>query len=291
MKFDRQYLMPVCFRRMCSLSAMLIISLSPYSASSAFAQKHNRDEKATVQKKKPREKISFDASSTIESLENRNPRPLLVGSGPDYEAVFDKEYDWSEYNRVMKIIPTLVEHAEVAWPQLVEHLRDNRYCTTVKLTYSVTFTKNYSIGDVCRKIMAGWLSAAYGKHISEEDTDIWPSSERGTHLMYAYFSLKEADFARDNKRLKSWCEKRKDMPLYELQIDTCRWAITDVPHIPDLSDKEKQMLKSAIEGDIESLRKSKEPIHFDGFPCDYFKPFSSKDAKTSKPEPQNVPGK
>ena len=143
---------------------------SPYAQALAWGQVASPPGEEKVGADKPRAQAAFNARAVIASLENHNPPPLIIGVGPEYAARFDIRYNWSEYNRVLALIQVLADHAEEAWPELVGHLDDERYCTTLK--YSEDFTRSHSVGDICREIICGWLSGAYYRHIRDAEGDI-----------------------------------------------------------------------------------------------------------------------
>jgi hypothetical protein len=225
---------------------------------------------------------AFDSGATLAAMGNKNPPPILSGDLHEF-ARFDKRYDWAEYDRVFALAKELAKHGDEAWPQMVEHLTDKRYCTTITVTFSESIRHNYSVGDVCREIMAGWLAAPYERHLDIRSGEgIW-NEYSSRALERAYVALWQPEFALDNKRLKAWCDARRGKRLHELQIDACQWAAAEVPRISQLSDKEKAGLAAAIRADAESLRKSRKAIRFGGLSLETFMPFSPGDDERKKP--------
>lgn len=195
----------------------------------------------------------FDARTAVAALVNRNPAPAIEAGS--YKApVFGGKYDWAEYRRVWELVPLLVRHAEEAWPELVKHLDDGRYCTTFQSESG--FAYNWSVGDVCREVIGRSVSEAYFQKLE-------PLYE------VVFARMRMPAVSRDAKKLKSWCEERADKKLYELQIEMCRWAISELSP-PDglpsfVSRPTVRGYIAAIEAEAGSLAKSKAAVPFLGF--------------------------
>jgi hypothetical protein len=205
--------------------------------------------------------VPFDSIATIRSLENRNPHPLVrvPRGGPDHIALFDKDYNWSEYERVRKAIQTLAANAEEAFPELVAHLDDGRYCTTVWFPgSSVDMEENESVGDVCRMIIANWLSAPYSRDLGAGPPKI------------AYGWLIAGGVPQTGDRMKFWCEQQKGKRLYELQIETCKWVASHVRNVPELGDEDRKAIANSVQGKIDRLETTKRAIRFERFNFRFF---------------------
>ena len=96
-------------------------------------------------------------------------------------------------------------------------------------------------------------------------------------MIVAYGWLSIPAPAHDKKRLKAWCEKRKDKKLYELQIETCQWAIAEIPAVAELTGHERRRLTDLIQAEIDWLRRTEEPTAFHGL-MDLATAFCAKDA-------------
>ncbi len=103
-------------------------------------------------------KIDFHAM--VEALANRNAEPKLDHK---FRPHFGPKYDWSEKGRVWNTVNALIGNAEAAWPELVAHLDDDRYCLTVKTIDA--FVYNWSVGEMCREIVGRNLAEAYFRSI------------------------------------------------------------------------------------------------------------------------------
>jgi hypothetical protein len=172
--------------------------------------------------------------------------------GKRHHPLFDEQFDWKENSRVCQAITTAIKNVEAAWPELVRHLDDERYCITVH-TFS-GFTYNWTVGNACRNIMGENLAAAYYQRIQ-------PVSK----LAYGRLSIPEV--ARDVKLLKTWCEERKDLQLYELQMEMCEWAIDQLSvYDPAWPTRQRaQEWIKAIEKEYRSLNNSKTAVLFTGY--------------------------
>jgi hypothetical protein len=154
-----------------------------------------------------------DARSVINALENHNPAPGREYNGDGYSPLFCKKYNWDEYRRVSKVIQFLKCHGEEAWPELLQHFDDKRYCITVGVN-EYDSSRNCTVGDMCQQIVRDYLTAAYRRHISQLRVD-----------EIQYYVLCAPAMLRKPEDLKAWCDKRKGKRLYELQIEMCEWAI------------------------------------------------------------------
>jgi hypothetical protein len=197
----------------------------------------------------------------VEALVNNNHPPKIENGGHRLPE-FNKNFDWPEYSRVWKAIPIVVNHAEGCWPELVSHLDDERYCMTIKSMSS--HPHNFSVGDMCRDIIARNLSEAYYQNLKPE-----------LEIIYARF--RRPEIADDKKKLKAWCEERSKKKLYELQIEMCQWAIKELNkhNISRVTYQSESDWITAIESEIESLRKSKQAVPFRGFGVEEYMRYNS----------------
>lgn len=183
---------------------------------------------------------SPDPKQLIEALENHNTPPEISRGRHFARPLFDEHYDWAEQDRVYGAIARLVSHAERAWPEIVEHLDDSRYCITFKVLDSAV---NLTVGDVCSTIISDHLSEAYYRHVAPLGSQM------------AFFKLRMPDVMRRSDA-KMWCQSQSSKPLYELQIEMCEWAIPVLEDLGnlDISDAGRREAVAAIRAEIESLR-------------------------------------
>ena len=219
----------------------------------------------------PSPEAKADARSLVEALVNRNPAPHLVG--PEHcQPIFDKTFDWAENQRVWDAVPVLIRRAESAWPELVRHLDDDRYCMTLESWSG--FTYNWTVGKMCHEIVSRNMAEAYYRNIR-------PLTK------IVHLRLSRPEVANNTTMLKSWCQKRSAKRLYELQIESCQWAITELKagvlddQLPQLPQRE---WIAAIEAEIESLQASKKAVPFKGFGGEEQIPYSRQKAEKSREE-------
>src|SRR5262249_2543333 len=99
-----------------------------------------------------------DYDMLVASLANKNLPPKIVGEVPHEKAMFPDDYDWSEHQRVLKVIQQLVENFEEALPSLVAHLQDDRHCMTFRYEATV---QNHTISKVCQMLIIDNLIEPY----------------------------------------------------------------------------------------------------------------------------------
>ena len=227
-----------------SLCASLMLALPIHAEEVGNTDKSRKDSERNVDKTK------YDAKSLVNALENRNRAPKLVNNVDETLPLFDEKYDWKEYKRVSKAIHFLLDHAEDAWPELVRHLDDERYCMTYD---SFGFAGNLSVGEICRWIIEYWLHAPYF------------NSQMVPHFELVWRKLDGYPGTLRKEQLKRWCEKRSHKKLYELQIEACEWVLRIIPTLDDLEEQERIVFRKAIEHRIEELRKSQKPVHASQF--------------------------
>ena len=192
-------------------------------------------------------------SALVEAFVNRNPPPRLVKWQGLYP-VFPTDFDWPEDGRVHRSLRTLIEHAEAAWPEMVRHLDDARYCATVDEALSCEYAMNWTVGDVCREIIAGSLTRCYLTRLGPLDK-------------MTFVRLENRPITADAKKLRAWCEARSALPLYEIQIGACRAVLAEVEGggWPPAAAERRRQRAAEIEAVIQSLRASRTAYHFAGF--------------------------
>lgn len=204
-----------------------------------------------------------DAHAMVEALANHNFQPKL---DHEFRPHLGSAYDWSEKGRVWNAVNALIGNAEEAWPELVMHLDDDRYCLTVQTIDG--FVYNWSVGEMCREIV--------GRNLGEACFQSVPLYE------LVYYRLRLPKIARDKKQLKAWCEARRERRLYELQIEVCQGAQPEVAKIQSelkIPDPKRHEWFDAINAKIESLRRSKVPVGWRRFGPEELVPYQE------KPEP------
>lgn len=198
-------------------------------------------------------------STLVAQLASRNQAPVLedVSSKP----LFDADFDWSEQKRVWRVIGDLFKSAEENWDTLTANISKEDYCVTV-----ITFNGskyNWTVGDVCRKVISVTLSDAYFRSLEPQTREL-------------YVKFRQPDFARNSKRLKQWLDARQGKSLVELQADACDWAIQRLAQRDekdDWTDKDQDRWSAAIKKTGETLRSGGAAISTEGFGHEEFKPY------------------
>ena len=197
----------------------------------------------------------------VEALANRNPAPEIVERSRWYP-VFAKNYDWPAYGRAWLAFGTLIEHAEDAWQEMVGHLGDDRYSITFKAVSTSGYGFNWSVGDVCGEIIVSYLTEGFLQHLQLDKP--------------AYARLRMPDVTRDRRKLRAWCEQRSVKRLFELQIETCEWAIAELKKGGFTGMSTSQRV-AAIQSEIDRLRASKQAFHLHSF-GEFAAPYSKVEA-------------
>lgn len=177
-----------------------------------------------------------DSQGPVDKLATTNPPATIRGEAGHQRASW-KKLDSKEANRVDAALKDVIRRFEELWPELVEHLSDDRYCKTVGI--DAGYPRNWSVCDICQHIIGETLSEPYYQHMP------------GTKSNFNRFRIPA--FAKDKDKLRQWCWDRKDRQLYELQIEACEWALGEIKG----SDGG---LITAIKKEIEDLKKSKAAV-------------------------------
>lgn len=190
----------------------------------------------------------MDGERLVDAIVSQNRPPSIVSKNE--EPVFPKEFRWADQDRVKLAIQQLVDHAEEAWPVLVQHLDDKRYCITYD---AFDVPRNFSVGDVCVQIVLDYISEGYFSCV--------PIHSYGTYNILSV----PGPATKDVSVLKKWCQERNKKMLFELQTEGCEWAIPVVGRLDTLSGEEKRLSLDAIEERIRMLRASRKAIKVEGF--------------------------
>jgi hypothetical protein len=225
-----------------SFRVLLILLMMWWCDSTVSGQGPGKIEKTSS------EKASVDGKKLIDALASKNRPPTIDADKPT--AIFGKDYNWADRDRILGVLQRLVDHAEEVWPELVAHLDDKRYCITFETDPG---SDNLSVGDVCRRIISDYLSEAYWRLLPED-----------SEVAQRRLSEPEA-VCRERAVVKAWCQERSKKTLCELQIEICEWAIPAVNGLRDVSDGEKRASVAAIKQQIESLHTSRKALKVKNF--------------------------
>jgi hypothetical protein len=218
----------------------------------------------------------FDAM--IDSLANRvNTAPTIKQRGPYGPVFFHEDYDYDEQQRVLKALQELNgRDGNELWPRLVAHLDDKRYGFTYEGGAGVPH--NMAVGDLCMRIARGDLEYACLR-ISPIGAGL-----NGPRPLVVRPTLGEDD------ALGTWCKKRKDKQLYELQIEVCEWRITSPEALQRLSAEQIDEYVKKAKAQIESQKKAR--VAFtdkERFDSGWYSPVSKRRIKEYRDGPEKSP--
>jgi len=186
----------------------------------------------------------------IEALVNDLVSPNQPPRTGGVYARFPAGYDREAQKRVRRAFHKLRELAPRSFPFLFDHFDDKRYSLTED---SGDTDKNYTVGQLCRDILASHLQP-----------DVWGHKEGGTSFRrrpsepdyLAHYKLFQPEHAR------KWWAGRKDKWLRELQLEVLEWILAEETASPETySDAQRERTKKCLD----ELRESKSPLK-PGFP-------------------------
>jgi hypothetical protein len=208
----------------------------------------------------PRAPSGVLATTLVKALASKNPSPDAEGNRGS--ASVPENFDWSEQERVWAVIGELMDRSEEVWPELVEHLDDEDYCITIEVFNGAIH--DWPVGIVCQEIIERNLSEAYYRKLEPQSLEV-------------YRKLRSPRFEIE---LKDWCEQRKDLKLYELQIEACEWAMKELSkddEFPRTSAEQRKEWIASVETEIASLKKSKQAVPYKGFGVEEIVPIRNPD--------------
>ena len=108
------------------------------------------DDTQTQESSKGESTIASKFDKLVDAMANRNPQPRIVVLRPgDREAIFNREYDWKEQDRVIAAVESVLKHPSPEMlVQLWAHGTDPRYCLTFNdgAAAGPKYAKNWSLG-------------------------------------------------------------------------------------------------------------------------------------------------
>ncbi len=212
------------------------------------------DDTQTQESSKGESTIASKFDKLVDAMANRNPQPRIVVLRPgDREAIFNREYDWKEQDRVIAAVESVLKHPSPEMlVQLWAHGTDPRYCLTFNdgAAAGPKYAKNWSLGMLCREIASFQLYFPVNRA-----TQIIRIGERPIILPKG-----------DVKGLPEFGHAPTGITIVELQIQMCHQTIVDLPKLARLSGYEKidadgiRQCRPQLESVIEELKKSKTGI-------------------------------
>ncbi len=179
------------------------------------------------------------APGSVDQLATTN-EPATIRGEPGRQRAMWNKFDARESKRVDSALSDVIRRSEDLWTDLVEHLGDNRHCKTVGI--DAGYPRNWSVADVCQRIIGEMLSEAYYRHM-----------EPGTKEIFHQYRI--PSFAKDKAQLRKWCLARKDRKLFELQMEASELAIAEIT-ASELNVEQRMRLVMEIKKEIEGLKKS-----------------------------------
>jgi len=189
-----------------SLLTLLLIGLAgcgDESPSSSIALSKSGSTSLEEKQTAPAADVARDEWSTIlQEMGNHNSPPPIHRPHHHRTAIYPANYDWSEQERIRNSWMHLLENARGAFPALVEHLDDERYCLTMANVSDET--SNYTVAGICRITIAHVIEFLPGPQTYE--------------VRFFYLPGQAAD-------LKRWFEPRRQMSLADLQREYAETVI------------------------------------------------------------------
>jgi hypothetical protein len=185
----------------------------------------------------PKEKLDYE--KLIKELVNKNTEPTEKDSHRRF--IFAKEYDWNEVARIDKVLQTIIDNFDDAWPTLVKHVNDKEYSFSAHIDFEDAYDANYSVGQVCRTVLRENLTQF--------------SLRLG---LVEYKFLRRAEYLTDTKDNKNvfqeWFTEqiKKDRKFYELQTEHGEYVIEKSRKFYAKSDADT---KKYVEEEIDRFKK------------------------------------
>jgi hypothetical protein len=161
---------------------------------------------------KPQSPTAEEIKALVDQLVSPNPTPdeKKLNADPKGDPVFPRGYDFQKQKPVNRACGKLGELGPRAFPFLIEHWEDNRYC----LTYEGAEWSNMFVGGVCRDLIRAQLQP-YVHHAEKRH-------EKG-HLPPSYVWT----FLASQKAARQWWEGHKAQTLLQMQLEVLDWAIAE----------------------------------------------------------------
>ncbi len=150
-------------------------------------------------------------SLLVSQLHSMNPPPHIDRTGKPI-AIFPSGYDWHDQKRVLSAWKQLHERAHEALPELIASCHDDSYCVTFETPSGAW--KNMTVGECCRYIVKCNVNLYKRPYLRDGITDDLISA---------------VDITQEHKKaglldVDVWWVSRRDKSLYELQLESVRWA-------------------------------------------------------------------
>ncbi|MDX1964708.1 MAG: hypothetical protein SFX18_16280 [Pirellulales bacterium] len=189
------------------------------------------------------------AKSPIDALISENePVYLATRDYIVYKPLFPLNYNWQENDRVANAVKEIDLTIPSTWSLAVENMLCSKYSITVWSEGDYTHVYNYTRGELLTAMIKSALNRAI--------VNLMPLDMQSS----MYNENASPGFKNDPAELQKWCLQRKDKKLYELQIETAEWAISVIREKSKRPTEEKEDAITAIQGNIDKLRRTQQPI-------------------------------
>jgi hypothetical protein len=184
----------------------------------------------------------------IDGLVSRNAEPSLVFVDKGVKAVFPEGFDHRDRLRVDGVIDQLVKMGEHAFPQLIQHVDDERYSYTSR--WMGESHVNYSVGSVCFRVVRVQveLYCAYTRNDPRTDRQLRWLVRKGNESTQA---------------LEAWWRKHNKKSLREMQLEATEWALAFERKRGFHNDEARRSIVVPLERLIDRLKNSHQPIRVD----------------------------
>jgi hypothetical protein len=156
--------------------------------------------------------VADKITAMVESLASPNKEPKLVEGPRDLgvrHCQLPAKYDMAAQKQIHDAWDQLVQKGLDAFPSLIGHLDDKRYCTSAEFD---DWWSNFTVGNICLQILTKNIEP-WGRFMkgARGPTDVRPS--------YADYHLATTDAAR------RWYAAHKGTSLREIQVEALEWTI------------------------------------------------------------------
>ena len=175
-----------------------------------------------------------EIAKLVEQLVSPNPVPEPRGFSVSYPDGFDRvaqKQVFETWKRLMSIgLP--------AFPSLIEHLDDERYCFTGEGAHN---KQNWTVGQALTTFSRQPATIRGGRASGNGTMELAKGRGRNYRPSYAgKHGLKNVESA------KEWWSTRKDKSLLELQVESIKWTIDEEAKNPAFSDEEREYMAKCL---------------------------------------------
>ncbi|GEM_PF-3191762 len=173
--------------------------------------------------------------SLIEQLASTNAPPNRpFGPLPD-------GYDEKAQELVEEAQTKLLAKGTAAFPLLIAHQEDARYCGT----YPTSILRDFTVGEICLQIIERQIDLRLGSYKGRTGAD---GESHGP-----------PDYLQEHRPLDRWWAKRSHLSLRDIQIEVMEWTITQEREIGFPDAKSKKDWLDPLVAKLAELRSEEPP--------------------------------